>query len=207
MKQNSSMLHYMLFHAASDRNWFLCLMIHTVGVKVELTGEGCTIFTVALRVFFVEQFKVRSWKANKKTNLMISKHLKIGQEIAKYVWTNPNHKEKRHVHCVQYVLSNPNTILLTSPGLACKVRKLVLTLILTQEPKNAMMPREVRLRKGLRGWGLKKFGSLDTAERCTQRSLTPQCASHLGVRLLQKCWKSRDTLPLSFSLIVVFYFF
>ena len=52
---------------------------------------------------------------------------------------------------VQYVLSNPNTILLTSPGLACKVRKLVLTLILTQEPKNAMMPREVRLQKGLRG--------------------------------------------------------
>ena len=52
---------------------------------------------------------------------------------------------------VQYVLSNPSILLLTSCSLARKVQKLVLTLNLTQEPKNAMRSREVRLQKGLHG--------------------------------------------------------
>ena len=51
------------------------------------------------------------------------------------------------------LLSNPNTLLLNSRGLARKVQKLVLT----QEPKNAMRPSEVRPPKGLRGWGLKNI--------------------------------------------------
>ena len=37
---------------------------------------ACILFTVSSRVFVVEQFGMRRWKANKKTNLMISKHLK-----------------------------------------------------------------------------------------------------------------------------------
>ena len=59
---------------------------------------------------------------------------------------------------VQYVHSNPrpHALLLTSCRLACKVQKLVLTLKLTQEPMNAMRPREVRLQKSQRGWGLTK---------------------------------------------------
>ena len=38
---------------------------------------------------------------------------------------------------------------------ARKVQKLVLTLSLTQKPKNAMRPYEVRLQKGPHVWGLK----------------------------------------------------
>ena len=38
-----------------------------------------SFFAVALRVFVVEQFGILRWKANGKTNLMISKHLKIGR--------------------------------------------------------------------------------------------------------------------------------
>ena len=34
-------------------------------------------FVVAARVFVVEQFRIRRWKANGKTNLIISKNLKI----------------------------------------------------------------------------------------------------------------------------------
>ena len=48
---------------------------------------------------------------------------------------------------VQYVLSNTNILILTARGLARKVQELVLSLNLTQEPKNAMRPREVRLQK------------------------------------------------------------
>ena len=39
----------------------------------------CFVFDVAARVFAVEQFRIRCWKDNGKTNLMISKHLKIGR--------------------------------------------------------------------------------------------------------------------------------
>ena len=80
----------------------------------------------------------------------------IAREIAKYVWTNPKNEEKLHVHCT----SNPNILLLTSHSLARrKVQELVLTLNLTQEPKNALRLREVRLQKGPRGWGLGKLVS------------------------------------------------
>ena len=41
-----------------------------------------------------------------------------------------------------------------SRGLAPKVLTMVLTLKLTQEPKNEMRPNEVRLQKGARGLGL-----------------------------------------------------
>ena len=53
--------------------------------------------------------------------------------------------KKSRMCTVQFVHSNPYTLLLTSRGLARKVRKLVLTFKLTQEPKNVSRPREVRL--------------------------------------------------------------
>ena len=37
------------------------------------------LFAISSRVFAVEQFRIQRWKANGKTNLMISKHLKIGR--------------------------------------------------------------------------------------------------------------------------------
>ena len=99
------------------------------------------IFAVSSRVFVVEQFGIWRWKANKKTNLMILKHLKIGRlqpEKLLNAFEGIQIVKKSWVYSVQYVLSNPNTLLLTSRGLACKVQKLVHTLNLTQEPKNAM---------------------------------------------------------------------
>ena len=39
----------------------------------------CFVFVVAARIFAVEQFRIRRWKANGKTNLMIYKQLKIGR--------------------------------------------------------------------------------------------------------------------------------
>ena len=44
--------------------------------------------------FSVEQFVIRRWKSNHKIK---------SDEIAKYVWSNPNHEEKTHVHCALYV--------------------------------------------------------------------------------------------------------
>ncbi len=41
-----------------------------------IVSTSCLVFVVALRVFVVEIWR---WKANGKTNLMISKHLKIGR--------------------------------------------------------------------------------------------------------------------------------
>ena len=109
------------------------------------------------RIFAIEQFKIRHWKAIGHTNLMISKHLKIRRlqpEKLRNVFERIQIVKKGCVCTVQYVLSNPNTLLLTSRSLVRKVQKLVLTLNLTQEPKNAMRPREVRLQKGPCGWGL-----------------------------------------------------
>ena len=64
-------------------------------------------------------------------------------------------KMKKSRECtVQYVHSNPNTLLLTSRGRAPKGQQWVLILKLSQEPKIAMKPREVRLQKGPRGLGL-----------------------------------------------------
>ena len=106
--------------------------------------------------FVVEQFGIWRWKANGKINLMISKHLKIGR-LQPQKWQNMFEriqKMKKSCICtvhVQYILSNPNILLLTSRILARKVQELVLTLNLAQEPKNAMRPREVRLQKGPRG--------------------------------------------------------
>ena len=42
-------------------------------------STSCFVFVVAARDFAVKQFRIRRWKANGKTNLMISKHLKIGR--------------------------------------------------------------------------------------------------------------------------------
>ena len=91
---------------------------------------------------------------------MISKHLKIGRLQPKKlpnVFERIQIVKKSRMCTVQYVLSNPNTLLLTSRDIARKVQKLVLTLNLTQEPKIAMRPREERLQKGPRGWGLQGF--------------------------------------------------
>ena len=48
-------------------------------MKKSRFSTSCFVFVVAARVFAVEQFRIRRWKANGKTNLMISKHLKIGR--------------------------------------------------------------------------------------------------------------------------------
>ena len=45
----------------------------------QYTFNRHSMVAVASRVFVVEQFGIRHWKANGKTNLMISKHLKIGR--------------------------------------------------------------------------------------------------------------------------------
>ena len=114
----------------------------------------CFPFTVASRVFVVEQFGIWRWKATGKTKLMISKHLKIGRlqpEKSQNIFERIPKMKKSRMCTVQYILSNPNILLLTSKGLARKVQELVLTLNLTQEPKNPMRLREVRLQNGPRG--------------------------------------------------------
>ena len=67
--------------------------------------------------------------------------------------------KKSHLCTVQYVLRDPNILLLTSRGLrpACKVQELVLTLNLSQEQRNAMRLCEVRLQKGPCGCGFKQI--------------------------------------------------
>ena len=64
-------------------------------------------------------------------------------------------RKKSHVCTMQYVHSNPHTLLLTSHSLACKVRRVVLTLKLPSEPNNIKRLHEVKLQIGLCGWGLK----------------------------------------------------
>ena len=80
---------------------------------------------------------------------MISKHLKIGRlqpEKLQNMFEQIQIVKKSCVCTVQYVHRNPNTLLLTSHGLARKAQKLVLT-----EPKNSMRACDIRLQKGLRG--------------------------------------------------------
>ena len=48
-------------------------------MKKSRFSTSCFVFVVAARVFAVEQFRIRRWKANGKTNLMVSKLLKIGR--------------------------------------------------------------------------------------------------------------------------------
>ena len=74
--------------------------------------------------------------------------------------------KKSRMCSVQHVHSNPNTLPLTSHGLARKVWQLVLTLKLTQKPKIALRLREVRLQKGLRELGL------NSAVLCSESVLT-----------------------------------
>ena len=74
---------------------------------------------------------------------MISKHLKIGRlqpEKLQNMFEQIQIVKKSCVCTVQYVHSNPNTLLLTSRGLARKAHKLVLT-----EPKNSMRACDIRL--------------------------------------------------------------
>ena len=87
-------------------------------------------------VFAVEPFGILSWKANRKTNLLIVSKLKYdayspsNREIC---LNDPNLEEKS---CVCSVLHcNPHTLLLTSRGLAWKDRKLVLTLKLLKSQR------------------------------------------------------------------------
>ena len=51
----------------------------TLKAKKSRFSTSCFVFVVVARVFAVEQFRIRRWKANGKTNLMISKHVKIGR--------------------------------------------------------------------------------------------------------------------------------
>ena len=67
IKQYSSMLQYLLFHAAPVRNWFLRLMSHRCEKVVDWGGVHyfCRIFASFL------QFGIMLWKADAKTNLMM----------------------------------------------------------------------------------------------------------------------------------------
>ena len=51
----------------------------TQKMKKSRFSTSCFVFVVAARVFAVEQFRIWRWKAYGQTNLMISKHLKIGR--------------------------------------------------------------------------------------------------------------------------------
>ena len=58
------------------------------------------LFAVSSQIFAVEQFKIRRWKANEQTNLMISfnetfkNRTSTARDIAQYVWPNLNLEEK-----------------------------------------------------------------------------------------------------------------
>ena len=93
----------------------------------------CFVFVVAVRVFAIEQFWIRRWKANEKTNLMVSKYLKIGRlqpEKLRNMFEQIQKMKKSRVCAVYstYTLhSNPNTLLLISRSPAGKNQKLFLT--------------------------------------------------------------------------------
>ena len=75
--------------------------------------------------------------------------IKIGRlkpEILRNMFERIQIMKKSRVCTAKYVHSNPNALLLTSRGPAGKNQKLFgqyLTLKLTQEPKNAIKPREI----------------------------------------------------------------
>ena len=127
--------------------------IHILKKSRAIVFDFSITFVVASRVFAVEQFGIRLWKANEKTNLMIKIKLKfkIGRLQPE---KSPNMFERIQIMHAVYTVT-PHPMLLSSRGLARKVWTMVLTLKLTREPKNAMRPGKVRLHKGLRGSGLK----------------------------------------------------
>ena len=136
MKEYSNMLQYTVCHftrppAVRIKYQFLRPQLRSMSHTPPPLCPFSTfwfLFVIASRVFVVDQFGIRRWKTNEKKNLLISKHLKIGRRgIAYYVRTNLNYEEKPCVCTIQYVHSNHHILLLTSRGLACKVRKLVLS--------------------------------------------------------------------------------
>ena len=82
-----------------------------------------------------------------------------------------------------YIHWNPLTLLLTSHDLANKVWKLVLTLKLSQEPKNAMRLHEVGLNKGWPGLGLSSFCWLELLTKLAKITLfwTALKQSHIKI--------------------------
>ena len=87
-------------------------------------------------VFTVEQFGILRWKANEKMNLLMVSKLKYDTYSPSnrvICLNNPYRREEKPCVCsVQYIHSNPHTLLLTSRSLACKDRKLVFTLKLLE---------------------------------------------------------------------------
>ena len=57
------------------------------------------LLTVFWRVFAVEQFKIRCWKAIGQTNLVIKNQMTTARELAYDVSVSPNREEKPLVHC------------------------------------------------------------------------------------------------------------
>ena len=127
--------------------------IHILKKSRAIVFDFSITFVVASRVFAVEQFGIRRWKANEKTNLMIKIKLKFKIGRLQPEKSRNMFERIQIMHAVYTV--TPNPMLLSSRGLARKVWTMVLTLKLTREPKNAMRPGKVRLHKGLRGSGLK----------------------------------------------------
>ena len=76
-------------------------------------------FVVSSRVFVLEQFVIRRWKANQNTNLMMVQHLKIGRlqpEKSCNMFERIQILKKIRVcalYSVQYIHSNPCTVMPT----------------------------------------------------------------------------------------------
>ena len=90
--------------AYSPRNCEICLNESKKWRKAETSISTFRfLFAVASRVFIVEQFKIWRWKANGKTNLMISKHLKVESLQPEKSWNMFEHIQKwRKAACVLY---------------------------------------------------------------------------------------------------------
>ena len=84
MKEYSNMLQYMSYHSApfcKDQ-----ILVLTSPARLHESYPPLTRFLtiwvsffIASPVFVIEQFGIRRWKVNEKTNLMISTNLKIGR--------------------------------------------------------------------------------------------------------------------------------
>ena len=75
------------------------------------------LFAISLRVYAVEYFGIKHWKANGKLNLMIASEIRIKRlqpEKLRNMFEQIQKMKKNHVCPVQYVHNNPNILLLTS---------------------------------------------------------------------------------------------
>ena len=84
MKEYSNMLQYMSYHSAPFCKDQILVLTSPARLHESYPPPRpfLTIwvsFFIASPVFVIEQFGIRRWKVNEKTNLMISTNLKIGR--------------------------------------------------------------------------------------------------------------------------------